>query len=56
MARKARALSYLHNAVSEELFMRIITCTTAKEAWDKLAAEFRGDDRSKNMQTLSLRM
>ena len=36
--------------------MRIITCTTAKEDWDKLEAEFRGDDRSKNMQIRSLRM
>ena len=40
VAKKARALSCLHSAVSEELFMRIITCKTAKEAWDKLATEF----------------
>jgi len=44
LARKAKALSCLHCVVTEELFMRIITCTTAKEDWDKLAAEFRGDD------------
>ena len=38
VAREARALSRLHTTVSEELFMRIITCTTTKEARDKLAA------------------
>ena len=56
MAKEARALSCLHSVVSEELFMRIITCKTTKEAWDKLAAEFQGDDRSKNIQILNLRM
>ena len=32
VAKKHKALSNLHNAVSEELFTRIITCKTAKEA------------------------
>ena len=36
VARKNRAVSCLHNAVSEEIFSRIISCKTAKEAWDKL--------------------
>ena len=49
VVNKARTLSCLHSAVIEELFMMIITWKTANEAWDKLAAEFKGDDRPKNM-------
>ena len=55
IARKNRAVSCLHNAVSDEIFSRIISCKTTKEAWDKLATEFQGDERSKNLQILNLR-
>ena len=37
---KHKALSYLHSCVTEELFIRIISCKTAKQAWDKLAVEY----------------
>ena len=54
-AKKFKALTALHNAVSEEIFTRIMACKTAKEAWDKLKAEFQGDDKSRKMQVLNLK-
>ena len=55
IARKNLAVSCLHNIVSDEIFSQIILCKTAKEAWDKLAAKFQGDERSKDLQVLNLR-
>ena len=54
-AKKFKALSCLHNAVSEEIFTRIMACKSAKEAWDKLKAEFQGDEKSRKMQVLNLK-
>ena len=31
-----KALTAIHSSVSDTIFTRIITCKTAKEAWDKL--------------------
>ena len=52
--RKAEALSYLHSCVTEEIFVRILSCKSAKQAWDKLAAEYRGDDKSRDLQISTL--
>jgi hypothetical protein len=54
-AKRFKALSCLHNAVSEDIFTRIIACKLAKETWDKLKAEFHGDEKSRRMQILNLR-
>lgn len=54
-AKGYKALTCIHNAVSEEIFTRIMVCGTAKEAWDKLKAEFQGDEKSKRMQILNLK-
>jgi len=54
-AKQFKALTCLHNAVSEEIFTRIIACKSAKETWDKLKAEFHGDEKSRKMQVLNLR-
>ena len=54
-AKKFKALTCIHNAVNEEIFSRIMACETAKEAWDKLKAEFQGDEKSKRMQIMNLR-
>lgn len=54
-AKGFRALTCIHNAVSEEIFSRILACETAKEAWDKLKAEFQGDEKSRKMQVMNLR-
>ncbi|CAL1371316.1 unnamed protein product [Linum trigynum] len=55
VAKTHRALTCIHAAVTEEVFTRIMTCTTAKEAWDKLQEEYQGSDRGKQMQVLNLR-
>ena len=44
-AKGFMALTCIHNAISEEIFTRIMACKNAKEAWDKLKAEFQGDER-----------
>ena len=54
-AKGFKALTCIHNAVSEEIFTKIMTCETGKEAWDKLKAEFQGDEKSKRMQILNLK-
>ncbi|CAL1401124.1 unnamed protein product [Linum trigynum] len=36
VAKTHRALACIFVAVTEEVFSRIMTCTTAKQAWDKL--------------------
>ena len=50
-----KALTSIHNAVSEEIFTRIMACKTAKEVWDKLKAKFQGDEKSRRMQVMNLR-
>ncbi|KAF2304185.1 hypothetical protein GH714_028401 [Hevea brasiliensis] len=54
-AKKYKALFYLHQAVSDVIFTRIMSCETAKEAWDKLKEEFHGSDKTRQMQILNLR-
>ncbi|XP_061971883.1 uncharacterized protein LOC133694399 [Populus nigra] len=54
-AKRFKALTCLHNAVSEEIFSRIIAFKSAKETWDKLKVEFHGDEKSRKMQLLNLR-
>ena len=55
VAKKAKALTILHSALDDEIFMRIPNCETAKEVWDKLKEEFFGNERTKQMQVLNLR-
>ncbi|KAF2305582.1 hypothetical protein GH714_006889 [Hevea brasiliensis] len=43
-AKKFKALSYIHSAVSESIFTRIMACETGKEAWDRLREEFQGSE------------
>ena len=54
-AKWFKALSCLHNAASEDIFTRIMACKSVKETWDKLKAEFHGDEKSRKMQILNLR-
>ena len=54
-AKGFKAPSCLHNAVSEDIFTMIMACKFAKETWDKLKAEFHGDEKSRKMQVLNLR-
>ena len=54
-AKRFKALTCLYNAVSEEIFTIIMACKSAKKTWDKLKAEFHGDEKSRKMQVLNLR-
>jgi transposase InsO family protein len=55
VAKKFKALSCIQSAISDSIFTRIMTCETAKEAWDKLKEEFHGSQRTRQMQVLNLR-
>ena len=55
MSKGFKALTAIHSSVSDTIFTRIMTCKTAKEAWDKLQEEFQGSSRTKQMQVLNLR-
>ncbi|KAL4340682.1 hypothetical protein GQ457_08G019310 [Hibiscus cannabinus] len=54
-AKKFKALSIIHVAVTETIFTRIMACETGKEAWDRLRDEFQGSEKTKQMQVLNLR-
>ncbi|RVW84223.1 hypothetical protein CK203_045275 [Vitis vinifera] len=54
-AKAPRALSYIHAAVSEPIFTRIMACETPKDAWDKLKEMYLGSDRTRQMQILNLK-
>jgi hypothetical protein len=53
-AKRFKALTFLHNVVSEEIFTKIMTCKSVKETWDKLKAKFHGDEKLRKMQVLNL--
>ncbi|GLU17722.1 hypothetical protein SLE2022_340780 [Rubroshorea leprosula] len=55
VAKRYKALTCLHSAVTDEIFNRIMTCETAKEAWDKLKVEFQGDNKARQMEVLNLK-
>ncbi|XP_052181890.1 uncharacterized protein LOC127794683 [Diospyros lotus] len=50
-----KAKTCIHSAVSEMIFTKIMTCETAKQAWDLLKEEYRGNQRTKRMQILNLK-
>ncbi|XP_017970361.1 PREDICTED: uncharacterized protein LOC18608379 [Theobroma cacao] len=54
VAKPYKALSYIHSAVTDAIFTRIMTCETPKEAWDKLKEEFQGSERTRQRQILNL--
>lgn len=54
-AKAPRALSIIFAAVSETTFTKIMTCETAKEAWDLLKQSYEGNERTRKMQVLNLK-
>jgi len=40
--RRAKAKTYIHSVVSDVVFTRIMSCETAKEAWNTLQEAFQG--------------
>lgn len=55
MSKKYKALIVIHSAVSEELFTKLMTCETAREAWAKLKEEYKGDMTARRVQSLNLK-
>src|ERR1044072_5046924 len=55
LAKEGKALVLIHSAVSDEVLTRIMDCSRAKEAWDRLKEEFHGNQRTRRMQVLNLR-
>ncbi|XP_031284419.1 uncharacterized protein LOC116143141 [Pistacia vera] len=55
VAKALKALFYIHYAVTDQVFSRIMACDTPKEYWDKLKEEFGGSSQTRNMQVLNLR-
>ena len=54
-SKKPKILSYIHVALSDSIFSRIIDCDTAKKAWNKLKEEFEGSTRVKAIKLLTLK-
>ncbi|XP_022743976.1 uncharacterized protein LOC111294939 [Durio zibethinus] len=54
-AKRYKAKSCIEFSVSDDIFIRIMTCETAKQAWDVLKEEFQGSDKTRQMQVLNLR-
>ncbi|EOY21321.1 Uncharacterized protein TCM_012799 [Theobroma cacao] len=54
IAKRYRALSFIHSVVSESVFNKIMGCETANEAWSKLEKEFLGSARSKQVRLQNL--
>jgi len=55
VTRSPRALTCIHSSFTDVMFTRIMTCETAKEAWDKLKEEFEGNSRVKYVRLLALK-
>jgi len=55
VTRSPRALTCMHSSFTDVMFTRIMTCETAKEAWDKLKEEFEGSSRVKYVRLLALK-
>ena len=52
--RKSEAKACLFAALSQMIFMRIMSLKTAKELWDYLKVEYEGDERIRGMKVLNL--
>ncbi|KAF2303140.1 hypothetical protein GH714_014097 [Hevea brasiliensis] len=52
--KKFKARSAIHAFVTNAIFTRIMTCETAKQAWDKLKEDYQGTNRIRLIQVLNL--
>ncbi|XP_028089091.1 uncharacterized protein LOC114289544 [Camellia sinensis] len=53
--KDSKALSFIQQEVSEAIFSRIINATKAKEAWDILQKEYRGNLKVRTIKLQSLK-
>jgi len=55
VAKNAKALGLIQNVVSDDIFPRIALNESAKEAWEILQQEFRGDKKVRCVKLQALR-
>ncbi|GKV46536.1 hypothetical protein SLEP1_g53512 [Rubroshorea leprosula] len=55
VAGSYKALSFIHSAVADEIFPRIMRAETAQAAWEILQKEFEGDERIKGQKIVNLK-
>ncbi|KAK6237096.1 hypothetical protein SCA6_012433 [Theobroma cacao] len=55
IAKKFRALSFIHSAVTESVFSMIMGCETAKQGWNKLEEELLGSAINKPIHLQNFR-
>lgn len=55
IAKDAKALGLIQSAVSDDIFPRIALQETAKDAWEILQKEFRGDKKVRSVRLQALR-
>ncbi|XP_016649677.1 PREDICTED: uncharacterized protein LOC107881107 [Prunus mume] len=55
VAKDAKALGLIQSAVSDDIFPRITLKESAKEAWETLQQEFRGDKKVRSVKLQALR-
>ncbi|XP_022717694.1 uncharacterized protein LOC111276161 [Durio zibethinus] len=53
--KRYKAKSCIESSVFDDIFIRIMTCETVKQAWDVLKEEFQSSDKTRQMQVLNLR-
>ena len=53
--KRAKAVTFLHSTLDDDVFIRISHLETAKEIWEKLEEEFFRNERTKQMQVLNLK-
>ena len=54
-ANKSKAMLLMQNVVADTVLYKILACKTAKEAWDRLKEEYKGNNRLCQMQVLNLK-
>ncbi|GKV36122.1 hypothetical protein SLEP1_g44290 [Rubroshorea leprosula] len=50
-----RALSFLHNAVANDIFPKVASCQNAQEVWEALKEEYEGSAGDKSVTLLALK-
>ncbi|GKV30443.1 hypothetical protein SLEP1_g39251 [Rubroshorea leprosula] len=50
-----RALSFLHNAMANDVFPKIASCQNAQEVWEALKEEYEGSTKDKSVTLLALK-
>ncbi|XP_044464435.1 uncharacterized protein LOC123194981 [Mangifera indica] len=53
--KKSKTLSFLHSAIADNIFVKIVYCTTTKQVWEKLQQEYQGSKKTRTMKIITLK-